>query len=175
MQRLVRIDGKDFKCDVTGEGGELRVSVGGARFSVRISKSGDGFSVSVDGASVNLALKQKEAADAAAGTPVSIPFDGREIVIECPKPTGAAPARPVSQSSDEPGTVAAMMPGTIIKVIKAAGDKAAKGEVLLVLEAMKMENEVRSPLSGTVSDVLVAAGKAVQKGEVLMRIKAGGQ
>jgi biotin carboxyl carrier protein len=171
MNRVLKIAGKDYECDVTGNGGDLRVAIGSSRFSVRVSARGDGFELSVDGARVGLPLGRKDAVTASGGTPVTVQLDGRDVTIECVRPAGDVTVRPAAQDGAEPGVIAAMMPGTIVKVMKSRGDRTQKGEVLLVLEAMKMENEVRSPLDGTVAEVLVAPGKAVQKGEVLMRIK----
>ena len=59
------------------------------------------------------------------------------------------------------------MPGNILAVNVAAGDMVKKGQVLMVLEAMKMENEIFAPCAGTVSSVAVAKGAAVNPGDVL--------
>jgi biotin carboxyl carrier protein len=68
--------------------------------------------------------------------------------------------------------VAAAMPGRVLRVLVAAGDSVAAGQPLIVLEAMKMENEVKSPQDGIVSGVAVAAGQPVNAGEVLVRFAA---
>ena len=71
--------------------------------------------------------------------------------------------------------VAAAMPGRVLRVLVAAGDRVAQGQPILVLEAMKMENEVKSPRDGVVASVESAAGKAVSQGDVLVRFEAGGE
>ena len=63
--------------------------------------------------------------------------------------------------------IAAPMPGKVVRVLVKATDTVAAGQGLLVVEAMKMQNEIRSPKSGTVERVLVAEGQAVNAGEVL--------
>lgn len=63
--------------------------------------------------------------------------------------------------------IVAPMPGKIIRVLVKAGDRVEAGQGLLVVEAMKMQNEIRSPKSGTVERVLVEEGQAVNAGDVL--------
>lgn len=81
---------------------------------------------------------------------------------EAPKAAAATPAGAVN--------ITAPMPGTILKVNVSAGDAVKKGQVLLILEAMKMENEIVSPKDGTVASVNVAKGQAVSVGDVLVSI-----
>ena len=80
----------------------------------------------------------------------------------------AAPAKK-AKASGAAGSVkvSAPMPGKIIAVKKVADAAVKKGEVILVLEAMKMENEIVAPQDGTVASVNVGAGDAVEAGDVL--------
>jgi biotin carboxyl carrier protein len=59
------------------------------------------------------------------------------------------------------------MPGKVVRVLVKAGDQVEAAQGLLVVEAMKMQNEIRSPKGGTVERVLVKEGQAVNAGEVL--------
>ncbi len=65
----------------------------------------------------------------------------------------------------------APMPGLIVRVEVAVGDAVAAGQGLIVMEAMKMENELRSPTAGTVRSVAVAPGVAVEKGALLVELE----
>jgi len=69
------------------------------------------------------------------------------------------------------GEIKASMPGLIIKLNVSIGDIVSKYKSLIVMEAMKMENEINSPLEGKVDQCLVEAGQAVSKGQLLMIIK----
>ena len=79
-------------------------------------------------------------------------------------PTPAAPVAPASAGAT---TITAPMPGTILKVNVANGQAVKKGDVLMILEAMKMENEIMAPADGTVSSVNVNAGASVEAGATL--------
>jgi biotin carboxyl carrier protein len=71
--------------------------------------------------------------------------------------------------------LAAAMPGRVLRVLVATGDRVTLGQPILVLEAMKMENEVKSPRDGVVASVESAAGQAVSEGDVLVRFEEGGE
>jgi len=70
------------------------------------------------------------------------------------------------------GSLKAPMPGMVIRVLAAPGDRVAEGQPLVVLEAMKMENELRAPAAAVVRSVLAVEGKAVEKGEDLLAFAA---
>ena len=98
-------------------------------------------------------------APAAAAAPVAAPAAA---------PAAAAPAAPVVTGSGE--AVNAPMPGNILKVNVKTGDAVKAGQVLVVLEAMKMENEIMAPKAGTVTQVLVSKGSTVDTGAPLVVI-----
>jgi biotin carboxyl carrier protein len=66
------------------------------------------------------------------------------------------------------------MPGLVVKVQVEPGQQVAAGTPLVVLEAMKMENQLKAPAAGVVAEVRVLAGAAVEKGQVLVVLKAEG-
>jgi biotin carboxyl carrier protein len=63
------------------------------------------------------------------------------------------------------------MPGLVLKVLKSVEEKVFKGETILILEAMKMENEIKSPIDGTIAELFVEQGKPIEKNINLFSIK----
>lgn len=85
--------------------------------------------------------------------------------------TPAAQKAPVqADSASADGTVVSPMPGTIVQLMAAQGDKVSKGQPILVLEAMKMENEITAAKDGVLSELRVAEGQTVAGGAILFTI-----
>ncbi|WP_456368663.1 biotin/lipoyl-containing protein [Geoglobus sp.] len=81
----------------------------------------------------------------------------------------------VSSGKAEGGEVKAEMSGSVVRILVKEGDAVKKGQPVLILEAMKMENEVVSPFDGVVESVEIGEGDKVQAGDVLLRIRAEGE
>ncbi len=96
-------------------------------------------------------------------------------VFSAPAPAAApaAPAAPKAQSaagSDGANKVMAPMPGTILDVKVSAGQTVKKGDVICVLEAMKMENDIPAPCDGTIASVNVQKGASVNANDIIATI-----
>jgi len=146
--------------DVTGDGRALRVAVDGEPEPVRV--------LAVTGDDVDLELRDVRRVFGVHRTESTIYVDGDgtslayEVLVRFPLPEEVV----------APGSLVAPMPGGVVLVRVAAGDRVEAGTVLVTLEAMKMEHVVRAPVAGTVRELRVAVGDQVDTGDVLVVIDA---
>ena len=124
------------------------------------------YNVTVNGVTYSVVVEEV-GAGAVASAPVAAP-----AAPVAPKSAPAAPAGAPKASSGAQGsvTVKAPMPGNIMKVNVKPGQSVKKGDVLVVLEAMKMENDVCAPEDGTVASVEVSQGATVETDAVLVTL-----
>lgn len=87
---------------------------------------------------------------------------------------GAAPT-PVASSATDGEGVRAPLSGTVARILVHEGQEVAAGDVVVVLEAMKMETEINAPSPGVVAAIRVASGEVVSGGQVLVEIATGGE
>lgn len=121
------------------------------------------YTITVNGTAYEVEVEEMGGA-AVAAAPKAAPAPA---AAPAPKaaPAPAPAAKPVAAGS---ATVSAPMPGKVLEVKCKAGDAVKAGDVLLILEAMKMQNEIMAPADGTVSDVRVSAGQTVSTGDVMI-------
>ena len=100
---------------------------------------------------------------------VAVEEMGEEAATSAPAPAAAPkPAAPKAAAGAGAVKINSPMPGNILSVKASAGQAVKKGDVLMILEAMKMENEICAPQDGTIASVQVAAGDSVESGDVLV-------
>ncbi len=88
-----------------------------------------------------------------------------------PRPAASSPQpKPATRPAAAPGAVTSPMPGTILDVKVKEGDEVKKGQVLMILEAMKMENEIITPSDGKIKMVYVQKGASVNTGDPLVEL-----
>lgn len=120
--------------------------------------------VTVNGVAYNVTVEEGTGA-AAASAPVAAAPAAAPAPVAAPVAAPAAPAAPAGAAGSV--TVTAPMPGNILDVKVKAGDSVKAGDTLLILEAMKMENEISAPQDGTVASVNVRKGDVVNSGDLL--------
>jgi biotin carboxyl carrier protein len=161
----VRVKGRQHAVRLLSTGPDrVELEIGGERAVVAAWPLGSATppkGVSVNGELALVELTIHEDGRAPASSPEG-PALGR------PSPAAAAP----EEHGGEGVAIQPPMPGKIIEVRVKDGDLVAAGQLLLVLEAMKMRNEVSSPVAGRVAGIRVVPGQAVRSGELLLRVVA---
>jgi len=176
----VRIAGRPLRLRVReGPDGALIVEVGGR--SLRARRLDDIIEVEADGRTYNVSILAFEK-----GSKLRVAVGGRSFDVE------VSPVRPVKMSSSSrtispaprvlrprtpspstraiKGAISSPMPGKVVALKVSPGDKVRKGDVLLIIEAMKMENEIRAPRDGVVKEVFVSEGSSVSTGQPLLTL-----
>jgi biotin carboxyl carrier protein len=157
MTRQVTVDGRSGK--ITIEGSKLLyVSEDGVEIDSEFSL--DGTSVLLNGRSYRVSR--------GAGSEVWV--NGRRLSMEVFDPRDLRLGKG-NVSNHGRQEIAASMPGKVIRVLVAAGDSVEEGQGLVVVEAMKMQNEMKSPKSGRVAEVRTRADATVGAGEVLVVVE----
>ena len=143
-----KINGAEYKCAVEEiEGGLTEVTVNGKKYVVET---------------------EKPAAPAPAPKPAPAPAAPKAAPAPAPAPA-AAPAAPKPAAAPAAGVqVKSPLPGSVIKVNVSVGQAVKKGDTLLTLESMKMENPILAEQDGTVAQVAVAAGQTVMQDDLLI-------
>jgi biotin carboxyl carrier protein len=118
------------------------------------------YSVIIDGKSVDVNIDAIRSSDPDSHAYRATLFDGSyEFQLADPMKTLLAEAGGAGSGG---GTLSSPMPGKVVKILVAEGDKVEEGQTLLILEAMKMQNEYKAPTAGTITKVFVQEGTAVE-------------
>ena len=120
------------------------------------------YRITVNGTSYDVSVEELSGGAA----PVAAPVAAAPVAAPAAAPAAPAPAAGGAGSVK----VSSPMPGKILAVKANVGDSVKKGQVILILEAMKMENEINAPCSGTVTSICVNKGDSVDSGTVLVTI-----
>jgi len=164
---------------------KLVARYGGANIPIEVQREGSGYAVTIDDRTMHVdlvsagpALKSLRLDDGRQyllahhqhGDQHEVSFGETTVHLELVDPLTLKRKR-VEDESGAGATITALMPGRVVRLFVAAGDRVEKGTPLLILEAMKMENEVQSPREGVVKTVHVEAGQTVDNGAELIEVE----
>ncbi|MDR1809078.1 MAG: biotin/lipoyl-binding protein [Prevotella sp.] len=132
---------------------QFKYKINGKEYEVAVDKIEDAQAkVTVNGVSYDVELEKKEVEETA-------PKIQRPAASPASKPSGASA-----------GSIKSPLPGIIVDIKVNVGDEVAKGQVVAILEAMKMENNITAPVAGKVTEIKVAKGDSVLEGVVILTI-----
>ncbi len=167
MKYTVTVEGKVFEIEIDAErvrldGCEVSAKlIAAPRLPIRRLVIGDQSTI--------LTMKREQS-----GWSVSMVGTTRSVTVEDERARRLREVVSDGESAITGGTVRAPMPGLVLRVEVEEGQSIDVGTGLVVLEAMKMENEIKSPAGGRVSSIQVTAGQAVEKGAVLVEVDVQG-
>jgi biotin carboxyl carrier protein len=142
----VSVDGHEFVVDGKKTGRtNYSLIVDNRSFEIEVDNTGDEYRVLVDGRSYHIHLVDERRVRVG-GNQAGAQMQGRQ-------------------------NVSVPMPGKVIAILVAEGDQVEKGQGLIIVEAMKMENEVHSPIAGEVKEIKVKTGETVEGGAVLLVVE----
>ncbi|MGD1212044.1 MAG: biotin/lipoyl-containing protein [Candidatus Acidiferrales bacterium] len=164
MKLEIEFGGKARRVEIEGDparGRQIRCTIDGRTIEADAAEVAPGiYSILIGGTSL-------EARVEAHGGALRVVVAGREYAAAVRDPRQWRRSRGAALEAEGRQHVTAPMPGKIVRVLVKAGEAVEAGQGILVVEAMKMQNEVRSPKSGTVERLLVSENQAVGAGDVL--------
>jgi len=157
--------GETIPVEVTGASGRYRVTIGDAAVDVDARQVAEGmWSIVIDGRSHVVDVSEEDGVSL-------VEVDGETYAVRVEEETRYIIRTRGGKAGASGQVLRAPMPGKVVLVEVAVGQAVAAGDGLIVLEAMKMENEFRASAAGTVVEIRVEAGQAVNPGDVLVVIE----
>jgi len=157
--------GRTFKVaiDSPASGGPMTMTIDGTAVVVDARPTESGYSLVVDGRVIEAAVTD---GDGRGEIVVHLPAASVPVSIDANRRRGKT-----SQAAHGVQRITAPMPGRVVRVLVSPGDAVELRQPVIVVEAMKMENELRAPKAGTVRDVAVQPGASVEAGRLLLVIE----
>lgn len=165
MKLHAELDGTKHELDIKRDGGKVTASVDGREYSLDVSQPEPGLYVLRDGAAKHVAHVTTKPE----GSLVTI--NGRAIEVALSDPKRLRGSGSDHSTQDGVAEIKTAMPGKVVRILVAEGQSVAKGDGVIVVEAMKMQNEMKSPKDGTVSAIKVAEGDTVESGALLLTVE----
>jgi biotin carboxyl carrier protein len=155
-----KVDSRCFRVEVKPREGGYLVTVDGRSLPIDARETSAGaLHLLVEGRGYDVGLARHPS-----GYQVEMPSGSWLVQLA---PIGSGRSAPGAKAGVGPVKVTAPMPGRLVRVLVAAGQEIAAGQALVVVEAMKMENELRAPRAGRVAELLVQEDQAVEAGALL--------
>ncbi len=167
---------------------KLQVQIGEKTLQVEIDRDGEAVFARIDGRSYKLEVSQPEpnlfllkhegkireafvSPNQHANEPYRVSVSGKDMEVRVIDPKRLRGTTKDNEHGDNQAEIKTAMPGKVVRIIAEKGTNVAKGEAVLVVEAMKMQNELRSPKDGIVAEIRAVEGATVAAGEILAVIE----
>ena len=167
MKLIAEIDGQDVSLEVRREGARVEAEVEGRRYELEAREAEPGVYLLLSDGRVYECRVQ----EGGAGSAAEVHVGRRTFRVTLSDPKRLRSARAAHVGGGGRAEVLAPMPGKVVRVLVRRGQEVEAGQGLVVVEAMKMQNELKSPKAGAVSELRAAVGATVNAGEVLAVIE----
>ncbi len=163
------VNGTSVEVKVEGDGDQLQVSIGDEKLAIETCQLSDHLiSLTVDGRLQRVFVAQNQER-------TYIHIGGKVIILDDAAKEADRQRGGTGASSAAPSAITSPMPGNLIKVMVQEGDTVEEGQALVIVEAMKMENEIRSPSQGVVKRINFSVGDLVDAGVPIVEIETDNQ
>lgn len=163
MKLQAKIDGEKFDIEIVEQDGKTRAVVGGREYELEVSHPEPEIFALRNGNKLTEAFVSPDGKQVVVG--------GYEFEVEIADPKRLRGAGADHEHGDGVAEIKTAMPGKVVRTLVAVGDEVEKGDGVIVVEAMKMQNEMRSPKTGTVAKINAAEGDTVAAGDILVVIE----
>lgn len=161
MKIEIQLGSAKKSVEIRGANGKIEFAVDGRQLKAEAVQVADGiYSILIDGQSFEAQVESR-------GSLLSVNVAGQQYTAKIHDPRQLKHRRGGGVEAEGRQQIIAPMPGKVVRVLAVSGDTVEANEGVVVIEAMKMQNEVRSPKSGTVERVLVKEGQSVNTGDIL--------
>ncbi|MCF7811239.1 biotin/lipoyl-binding protein [bacterium] len=169
MKLFINVSGKNHEVEIPASGIIEKLNINGKNISIDSQwlRNNSAISLIIDG-------KTYVAEFDSSNEQNNIQINGHDFTVSVKDERSKAIGKILGNGSIKKsieGSIKAPMPGLIVKLNVSEGDLVRKGDGVIIIEAMKMENEIHAQISGTIEKIMVETGQAVDKGALLMKIK----
>jgi len=165
MELEFNIEDKPHKLQLEFKDGQYKISLDDEEYAVDSSLISDNcLSLLVNGKAFTVYIAEADGKK-------YFSIGGEQFCIEEAQPETSAASGADATAADEAPVAASPMPGKVVKILVSLGDKVEQGQGLVIVEAMKMENEIKSPVKGKVEKVNFKPGDLVDAAQPIVEIK----
>jgi biotin carboxyl carrier protein len=152
---------------IRDDGERVLAELDGRAYELDAHESADGFLLTYNGTVFNCRVEERPKS----GDPIEIIVGTTRFMVTLTDPKRLRSAASASAQGDAAARIVAPMPGKVVRVMVEAGATVAAGDGIIVVEAMKMQNEIKAPKAGTVITLNIQTGATVNGGDVLAVIE----
>ena len=168
MKLQAEIDGEKHEVEFKRDDRNVTATVDGREYQLDVSETESGvFLIKNENRVSEVSVSQKPGANGA----FAVALKGHELDIDIIDPKRLRSAGKADEDTAGKAEIKTAMPGKVVRILVELGAEVAKGDGIVVVEAMKMQNELKSPKDGVIADIRAAEGETVNAGDILVVIE----